>query len=124
MSDPTPIQIKQEVKKELAKKDLSWLRKDWVIVGVLFTLLGVLNLTSVIAAKDAEKAANHLTEIVEQTDDIVALQTYLQSLMENTALCTLLTSGAVNTGQIEFEAQAMETFYAKCVDDRTTPPPS
>lgn len=97
-----------------------WWRQDAVPIYVMITLLTVLNITSIVAARNAENAASRAATIVEAQH---INRDFLSELMETTGNCTLLSSAAVNTGEIEFTPEAISQYYAKCVQDRTPPAP-
>lgn len=119
-----------------------WYRQDKYLVPVLFVLLATLNVTTAIAANDASEAAREAAEAAAKSDIVAECFTpdtrcsrfraeasekerqYFINLMRTTALCTLETSGAVNTGQIPYNVPAMDEFYQSCVDQRSGTPPT
>lgn len=141
MPDPIPQQVKAEVRKELARKDLSWMRKDYLVVGVLFLILTVLSTVQIaglqkatLAAEKAEKAAGigrlleecrtPGTECFEYTKARdLADQQYQNKLTKTANICTLLTSGRVSDGVIANTAPAIEADYEQCVNARVSSSP-
>lgn len=128
MTEPIiPPEIKKEVvivvKEELSKRDYSWIRRDWIVVGVLFILLAVMNITNIVVARDARDASTRALQIAEQTEAIADSRHYLQDLAASTGICAVLTSGAINTGEIVFETEAIENYYNQCLVDRAGTPP-
>lgn len=77
------------------------LTRDFVIVGIFMLLLVVLNVTALITNRNAEVS-----------------QEYLDDLMRSTGVCTLRSSGAVNTEEIPFTPEAIEEYYNRCLRER------
>lgn len=86
--------------------------RDSIFIGVLFTLLAVLNITSSINTQRSLKIR----------DDTLVTREYLGGLMGSTGVCVLLTSGAVNTGEVPFEPEAINAYYVDCLEKYSTPP--
>lgn len=76
--------------------------KDLVVVSIFMLLLAVMNVTAIIYNRNAEVS-----------------QAYLNELMRSTGVCTLRSSGAVNTEEIPFTPEAIEDYYNLCLEERT-----
>lgn len=104
--------------------NLAWARRDPIIVVVLFIILSVLSVTTTITSNKSLENTDRVKQILESTDILQAQQEFFSNLSRVSAFCTLITSGAVNTGEIPFEAEAIEAYHTQCVMDRTGPPPT
>lgn len=132
MTTPTPIE--KAVSKEVAKTSPVWIRRDYIIVGVIITVLAVLSTVQIISLRRIEQSVKS-TDVLEEcftpgtrcsefsAESQRASRAYFAKLIADASLCTLITSGAVNTGEIPFTSEAIDTYYTKCVDDRTPPIP-
>lgn len=126
--------VKEAVKEVITTSDVSWIRRDWIVLGALFVVLGVLSVVQVVSLNRVEQAVGNTDLIAECTtpgtrcfelakENKRKEQEYFTKLTTDASLCILLTSGAVNTGEIAFEPEPIETYYTKCVMDRIPPPP-
>lgn len=122
------------VKEVIKTSDVSWIRRDWLVLGVLFVILGILSTVQIISLNRIEKSAQNTDLIAECTtpgtrcfklaqENIRKQQEWQAKLTREASLCILLTSGAVNTGEIPFEPEPVAKYYDQCVVDRAGPPP-
>lgn len=134
MTTPT-TPVEKAVKKEIAKSSPSWIRRDWLVVGVLFVVLAVLSSVQILSLRQIDESVRNSDALSRcftpgtrcftfQAEQEAEGRAYLKQLMETTALCTLVVSGAVNSGEIPFTPEAMDTHYKQCVEDRAAPPPT
>lgn len=95
--------------------------RDLLIVFTMFILLTVLNITTIISSQNAQNAAERAAQALDQND---INRNYLDELMRSTGICTLRSSGAVNTQEIPYTTEAIVDYYNKCLVERAGPAPS
>lgn len=61
----TPSPIEKAVSKEVARSSPSWIRRDWVVVGVFFILLSVLSTVQVISLRGIEESVENSDVLAE-----------------------------------------------------------
>lgn len=127
MTDPmTPKEVKTTVQDQLQKSDFSWIRRDWVVVGVLAVVLSVLSTVNIIILRGVERSIEQSDLIAEcltpgtrcsnfRAENEAQEREYLEGLMRSTSICVLHASRAAQGQSIE----ALDRAYDQCVEGST-----
>ena len=96
---------------------------DRILVYILFVVLAVLSAVTIVGNRDARNAAIAAAVAAKEAKESTVQREYIVNVQKVTGVCTLLTSGAVNTEEIPYEAEAILAHHNACIDKYSQPPP-
>lgn len=101
-------EIKAEVKVD--NKGLSWIRRDWVVVGILFLVISVLSVTVTLTLREVNTNTVQLEDAVNTA----------RFNSETASFCVLKVSGQVNFGAIPYTTEAINMAVDVCFEEKRT----